>query len=230
MSKVLLVGSETDEQAGTLASFQEEGLTVTVLKDPKGLADLSREQPPDVILLYTSSMSPEEQRDCVKECHRLRLPVIGLIPEGELGQYNVTLGLDDFLVLPIRAPELAARVRQLLRRSRGAESKNVLRAGDLVMDLDRYEVSVAGRRVVLTFKEYELLRLLATNPGHVYTREVLLNKVWGYDYFGGTRTVDVHIRRLRSKIEDVQHSFIETIWNVGYRFREAEHGLMHTTP
>ena len=75
-----------------------------------------------------------------------------------------------------------------------------------------------GRKVLLTYKEYQLLVLLASTPGRVYTRDNLLSQVWGYDYFGGTRTVDVHIRRLRSKIEDASHSFIETIWNVGYRF------------
>ena len=95
----------------------------------------------------------------------------------------------------------------------------MLRAGDMVIDLDRYEVSSRGRRIVLTYKEYQLLCLLASYPGKVYTREALLREIWGYDYFGGTRTVDVHIRRLRSKIEnDIDVKYIETIWNVGYRF------------
>ena len=88
--------------------------------------------------------------------------------------------------------------------------------------MDRYEVSSRGKRVLLTFKEYQLLVLLVTNPGKVYTREELLMDVWAYDYFGGTRTVDVHIRRLRSKIEDADHSFIETVRNVGYRFRSDD--------
>ena len=95
----------------------------------------------------------------------------------------------------------------------------MIRAGDLVLDLDRYDVTLMGRKVLLTYKEYQMLVLLASNPGRGYTRESLLIEVWGYDYFGGTRTVDVHIRRLRSKIEDASNSFIETIWNVGYRFK-----------
>ena len=97
----------------------------------------------------------------------------------------------------------------------------IIRVGDLVIDQDRYEVTVAGKKVILTFKEYQLLCLLAANPGRVYTRETLLSRVWQYDYFGGTRTVDVHIRRLRSKVEDASHLFIETVRNVGYRFRVA---------
>jgi two-component system, OmpR family, alkaline phosphatase synthesis response regulator PhoP len=94
----------------------------------------------------------------------------------------------------------------------------VVRAGDLTLDLANYRVAVAGRPVELTFKEYELLRFLVQNPDKVLTREALLKRVWGYDYFGGSRTVDVHIRRLRSKLEDRGHVFIETIRNVGYRF------------
>jgi len=90
-----------------------------------------------------------------------------------------------------------------------------------VLNLTKCEVSLANNVIPLTFKEYELLKLLATNPGKVFNREALLNRVWGYDYYGGDRTVDVHIRRLRSKIEDATHNFIETVRNIGYRFREG---------
>ncbi len=85
-------------------------------------------------------------------------------------------------------------------------------------------MSLGERRIDLTFKEYELLRLMASHPGRVFTREALLNEVWGYHYFGGTRTVDVHIRRLRSKIEDSDHAFIETVWQVGYRLKDPSSG------
>jgi two-component system alkaline phosphatase synthesis response regulator PhoP len=104
----------------------------------------------------------------------------------------------------------------------GDDSANVVHQGEIRIDIERYEVTVSGRKVDLTFKEYELLRVLASNPGHVYSREALLQTVWAYDYYGGTRTVDVHIRRLRSKINDVEHRFIETVWNVGYRFRTPD--------
>ena len=89
------------------------------------------------------------------------------------------------------------------------------------MDLTSYRVFVSGRPVDLTFKEYELLRVLASHPDQVFTRETLLNRVWGYEFFGGARTVDVHIRRLRSKMEDADHTFIETVRNVGYRFKPS---------
>ncbi len=111
------------------------------------------------------------------------------------------------------------RLGQAVTRAWGPQSQHTVKVGDLVVDTERYEVRVAGRRVALTYKEYKLRVLLASNPGKAYTRDSLLSQVWGYDYFGGTRTVDVHIRRLRSKIEDAGHAFIETIWTVGYRFR-----------
>ena len=109
----------------------------------------------------------------------------------------------------------------MLRRRANVDAENILRCGDLLVDLSNYKVMLEGRAIELTFKEYELLRFLASNPDKVFTREALLNRVWGYDYFGGARTVDVHIRRLRSKIEDRGHSFIETIRSVGYRFRQG---------
>ena len=129
------------------------------------------------------------------------------------------LEVEDFVFLPFKRSELATRIRRALWRTGSWDSGQVIRTGDLIIDQERYEVSVAGRRVILTFKEYQLLCLLATNPGRVYSRETLLSRVWEYDYFGGTRTVDVHIRRLRSKVEDASHLFIETVRNVGYRFR-----------
>ena len=111
------------------------------------------------------------------------------------------------------------RVKRLLRKTNNTDTSEVIKCGDLVIDIAKYEVSINGKLIELTFREYELLRFLASNPGRVFTRDALLNKVWGYDYYGGDRTVDVHIRRLRSKIEDSSHTFIETIRNIGYRFK-----------
>ena len=149
------------------------------------------------------------------------LPAIALVPEDRLGDIDLAEGVDDFILGPPRPDELVMRARLALSRTPSADEGDLLRVGDLVINRTNYEVSVKGRRVNLRFKEYELLLLIASSPGRVYTREALLNLVWGYDYLGGTRTVDVHVRRLRSKIEDANHSFIETVWNVGYRFRDV---------
>ncbi len=159
---------------------------------------------------------------CVQACSKMKLPVIALVPERYVAELDATLDIEDFVLSPPNLAELATRADRVLRRTRPQDSDGVIRLGDLAINPTTYEVSLRGRRVNLRFKEYELLKLMATNAGRVYTRESLLNIIWGYDYFGGTRTVDVHIRRLRSKIEDADHPFIETIWNVGYRFRDLE--------
>lgn len=148
-------------------------------------------------------------------------PVIALIGRSDLPAFDPAKGLDDFVVSGAPPEELCARVRQALWKRHRVDAKDVLRCGGLVIDLANYTVDVAGKPVELTYKEYELLRYLATNRDRVIGRETLLSNVWGYDFYGGERTVDVHIRRLRSKIEDRRNTFIETVRNVGYRFRAA---------
>jgi two-component system alkaline phosphatase synthesis response regulator PhoP len=143
--------------------------------------------------------------------------LIVLVPEDQLERLTPDLPVDDFVVLPPQAPELARRIERALWRKHGIDSENFVHCGVLTLDLSNYRVTVNGEPVVMTFKEYELLRFLTMNTGRVFTREQLLNRVWGYDYFGGARTVDVHIRRIRAKIEIHGHSFIETVRNVGYR-------------
>lgn len=146
--------------------------------------------------------------------------VIALLPADGLAALDPDLPIDDFVVKPWDATEVVLRMRRALRRTRGVDRGRSIVCGDLVVDLDNCEVTVGGRLVTLTFKEYELLRFLARNSGRVFTRDALLDEVWGEDYFGGDRTVDVHVRRLRSKIEDASHSFIETVRNIGYRFKK----------
>jgi len=127
--------------------------------------------------------------------------------------------LSDFVSAPIDEAELRLRVSRLLAGNGDGEDSSVLRCGGLEIDTERYKVTVQGDVVDLTYKEYELLRFLASNPGKPFTREALLNQVWGYDYYGGSRTVDVHVRRIRAKIER-DEPFVETVRNVGYRFTE----------
>lgn len=145
-------------------------------------------------------------------------PVIAAISWDLLRTPDIRIAADDIVVVPWRLGELSMRIARLLDRKTPPPEAQVISAGDLIIDPERYDVYVANKPVFLTFKEYELLKLLASNPGRVYSREALLEQVWGYQYFGGTRTVDVHVRRLRSKIEDATHTFIDTVWNVGYRF------------
>ena len=121
--------------------------------------------------------------------------------------------------MPSNNFELLIRVKKLISKSKAISDPNLINVRGLTINKSTYEVTVYNQRIPLRFKEYEMLVLMATNVGKVYSREDLLSQIWGYDYFGGIRTVDVHIRRLRSKIEDGENIFIETVWNVGYRFK-----------
>jgi DNA-binding response OmpR family regulator len=150
-----------------------------------------------------------------------RTATVALVRHQQLLELDASWPLDEFVVYPASMEELVARVRRAIWRRAGPESSQLLRCGDLVIDQANYKAFVGGRPVDLTYKEYELLRFLALNQDKVCTREMLLNRVWGYDFYGGARTVDVHIRRLRSKIEDRTHTFIETVRNVGYRFHAS---------
>jgi DNA-binding response OmpR family regulator len=147
------------------------------------------------------------------------IPLIALVSREKLN--GLDSKVDDFVVKPWEANEVTARIKRILRQKGSAGSEDIIKCGDLVIDLAKYEVSLSSKSIMLTFREYQLLKFLASNHGKVFTREALLNKVWGWDYYGGDRTVDVHIRRLRSKIENPTHTFIETVRNIGYRFREA---------
>ncbi len=146
--------------------------------------------------------------------------VMVLAPSSQLNILGPNVRVDDFAVTPLNEDELRVRMSRLIWAQTGAEDGTVIRHGTLVIDLERYKVTVDGDVVDLTYKEYELLRFLASNPGKPFTREALLNQVWGYDYYGGSRTVDVHVRRIRSKIEQ-REQFIDTVRNVGYRFVET---------
>ena len=193
-----------------LACLQQEGITFGPATAFEAL---------DALLLDVV----EEDRPAVEDLARSNgnAPgaVIAAISPEILRAPALTIATDDVIVVPWRPGELTVRVRRLIGRAGPRDEPGVIRADDLVIDSNRYDVFLAGKAVFLTFKEYELLKLLAANRGRVYSREALLEQIWGYQYFGGTRTVDVHIRRLRSKIEDATHTFIDTVWNVGYRFR-----------
>ena len=143
--------------------------------------------------------------------------LIVIVAPDQMDRVSVDLAVDDFVMLSAAPEELARRIERALWRKHGVDSENFVRCGALTLDLSNYRVTVGTETLVMTFKEYELLRFLAMNAGRVFTREQLLNRVWGYDYFGGARTVDVHIRRIRAKIEIHGHAFIETVRNVGYR-------------
>lgn len=128
---------------------------------------------------------------------------------------------DDFCIDPFHPRELEARLRHLLWRVGGTETAELVEYGSLVLNLETYQAAIEGRPLDLTYMEYELLKFLAQHPGRVFTREQLLSRVWGYEYYGGARTVDVHVRRLRAKLGEGHASLIQTVRSVGYRFGQS---------
>lgn len=132
---------------------------------------------------------------------------------------------DDFCVTPLTSAEVVARLTHLFWRTGQGTRPELVEYGDLMLNLETYQAAVAGEPIDLTYMEYELLKFLASHPGKVFTRETLLSRVWGYEYYGGARTVDVHIRRLRAKLGEEHANLIQTVRSVGYRFGQSRWGL-----
>ena len=144
-------------------------------------------------------------------------PLIVLLDQDSAERFRFESGADDFLLVDASSVEISARLALVARRSGRGEESTVLKVGDVTVNPENYQVYVRGRPLDLTYKEFELLKFMAQRPGRVCDRDLLLREVWGYDYYGGTRTVDVHIRRLRAKLGAEHEALIETIRNVGYR-------------
>jgi two-component system, OmpR family, alkaline phosphatase synthesis response regulator PhoP len=220
--RVLIIGSS--REAYTLRSqLLEKGFVCSIAYSDEDVFRHIAEQSPDIVLLEMDSRVPRRRELIEPIRHEKSLPVIALLKPDSLRLEDAESEIDDFVIEPYRELEIAVRIRRLLKKTAAPEEENTeakIYIADLVIDQAKCEVTVAGKVVILAFKEYELLKFLVNNRGRVFTRQALLDKVWGYDYFGGDRTVDVHVRRLRSKIEDSSHSFIDTIRSIGYRFKE----------
>lgn len=168
----------------------------------------------DLILIEIHNIQ-EDERLCRYLRNEKNLPIIAIAPIETAISLDGTI--DDFVLSPLNVNELVVRIKRIIKKKAKTGNRDCITIGKLVIDVDKYEVSLNGKLIPLTFREYELLKFLAMNAGRVFTRDALLNGVWGEDFFGGDRTVDVHIRRLRSKIEDETNSYIETVRNIGYR-------------
>jgi len=220
LGKILVIG-EGEITEDLARQLKDAGYKVDVCSAEDAFDRLrSRPSPGAVILDLSTNPGGAQVRELLHQGGAAnQMPTLALLPEEQLAAYDAGLGIDDFVLYPLRPGELEARLRHALARRGGAESQDALHRGALVIDPASYKVFLDGSPVELTYKEYELLRFLASQPDRVFTREALLDKVWGYDFYGGARTVDVHIRRLRSKLEHGGHTFIDTVRGVGYRFR-----------
>lgn len=225
--KILIIDDELHIVELLKYNLESNGYKVNYsLNGREGLM-IAMEKKPDLILLDV--MLPEmDGFDVCKELKRDKeskaIPIIMLTAKGE--EFDKILGLelgaDDYITKPFSVRELLARIKVVLRRNVKEEQVQVLSFGELTIYLDKHEVFKKGEKAELTLKEFELLKLLVMNKGKVLTRDFLLDKVWGYEYYGETRTVDVHVRHLRQKIEDDDSNprYIETVRGIGYKFKE----------
>lgn len=225
--KILIVEDEKDILELVKLYLEREGYrTDTAVTGADALKQVKSEHP-DLIILDLMLA----ELDGLEVCKRIRAdpqiamtPIVMLTAKAEESDQIVglELGADDYITKPFSPKALVARVKALFRRlERASEGPSRHVYGPVVMDLDRHEVTVSGRDVPLTAKEFGLLEHLLRNPGRVMTREVLLNSVWGYDYFGTTRTVDVHVRRLKQKIPLFNEAIV-SVKSLGYKLKERD--------
>jgi len=221
MLRLLIIAQESKKLTGLSESLERNGFVCSIISYNNSLKECVTHQLPDLLLVeIDGNLTDSRIWELIRDVKQQRqLPTMALVSGEKLDSIDGHQDLNDFVTSPYDIKELVLRINRLLRRTRDIDNNELIKCDGLVIDLAKCEVTVEGRAVELTFKEYELLKFLASNRGRVYTRETLLNKVWGYDYYGGDRTVDVHVRRLRSKIEDSHYTFIETVRNIGYRFK-----------
>lgn len=219
--RILTIDENAREAAQVSSALQHSGFSVTVISNSSMILDVIEHYAPDLLLIGHDIVTQNPGiLTTISTCAMQRRALIILLLSNNNGDcWTEIQRADDFLVRPFTTDELVSRVKHSLWRRFGSDDGNVIRCGNLTIDVEKCQVFVANRRIDLTFKEYELLKLFATNKGKVFTRESLFDVVWEREYDRGNRTVDVHIRRLRSKIEIDGNSFVETVRNVGYRLK-----------
>jgi DNA-binding response OmpR family regulator len=220
VATLLLLTNAAGSSAEVLPSLGLLGHTLRVL--PLDAATLVDAPPADVVILDARhELLAARATSRVLHTTGASAPLIAVVTEGGLAAVAPDWGLDDVMTDRAGPAEVEARVRLALGRAAAAgenQRSDEIRSGDLSIDEATYQARIGAEPLDLTFKEFELLKYLAQHPGRVFTRAQLLQEVWGYDYFGGTRTVDVHVRRLRAKLGPERESLIGTVRNVGYKF------------
>lgn len=231
MSEKILVVDDDKNICELLKLYLEnDGYTVTVANDGRQAVNLFQTKTPDLVLL--DIMLPK--MDGWQVCREIRktsmAPIIMLTAKGETFDkvLGLELGADDYVTKPFDAKEVMARVKAVLRRTNGNSSeesnaKNIVEYDNLEINIVNYELKVKGEAIDTPPKELELIYHFASNPNRVYTRDQLLDEVWGFDYYGDSRTVDVHVKRLREKLEGVSEKWaLKTVWGVGYKFETKD--------
>ena len=223
MARNILVVEDDNNISNLIKLYlDKEGFEVRLAADGAKAVEAFRAQEPDLVLLDVMLPVLDGWGVLSRIREHSKCPVIMLTAKGEVDDriHGLEMGADDYVVKPFEMKELLARINAVLRRSEiPDDTKKKLVFDKLVINLDSYELIVDGKKIDTPPKELELLYHLASAPNRVYTRNQLLDEVWGFDYFGDSRTVDVHVKRLREKVEGVSDQWeLKTVWGVGYKF------------
>jgi len=228
--KILIVDDDANIAELISLYLTKECFDTKIVGDGESALEAVNTYQPNLILLDLMLPGMDGYQVCREVRSKSQMPIIMLSAKGEVFDkvLGLELGADDYMEKPFDSKELVARVKAVLRRYRpqGAVTdttqEKVVEYPDLIINLTNYSVLYMGKPVDMPPKELELLYFLASSPNHVFTREQLLDQIWGYEYIGDTRTVDVHIKRIREKISDHQNWKITTIWGIGYKFEVIE--------
>ena len=232
MDAVKIMVVDDDSNIGELLRLYlgNEGYEPIIVSDGEQAVERFDVEKPDLLLLDVMMPKLDGWQVCRKIRKKSQCPIIMLTAKGELFDkvLGLELGADDYIVKPFETKEVIARVKAVLRRagiSRGEKPKEVSYDG-LYINMENYELRVRGKQIDTPPKEMELIYHLASNPNRVYTRDQLLDEVWGFEYYGDSRTVDVHVKRLREKLEGVSEQWtLKTVWGVGYKFEVKQDAL-----
>ena len=223
--KILIVEDEANIRELLRLYLEREGYAVIEAENGVEGIKLWKSEKPDMLLLDVMMPVMDGWAVCKEIRAESDVPIIMLTAKGETADRvsGLEMGADDYIVKPLEMPEVIARVRAVFRRMAPDDAPEKLSFDNLVIDKQAYDLVIRGKRVDAPPKEIELLYYLASSPNRVFTRAQLLDDVWGFDYFGDTRTVDVHVKRLREKLEGASDKWeLKTVWGVGYKFETKE--------
>lgn len=227
LGKILIVDDDQNICELLRLYIEKEGFSTAIANDGKKAVEMFDLEKPDLIMLDIMLPELDGWQVCREIRKKSQCPIIMLTAKGEVFDkvLGLELGADDYVVKPFEAKEVVARIKAVLRRIGGQQNESVkeVKYDKLSINLTNYELRVDGRQIDTPPKEMELIYHLASNPNRVFTRDQLLDEVWGFDYYGDSRTVDVHVKRLREKLEGVSDKWtLKTVWGVGYKFEVKE--------
>ena len=221
--KVLIVDDDPNICELLRLYLEKEGFVTSIANDGESAITIFKQEQPDIMLLDIMLPSLDGWQVCREIRKFSDTPIIMITAKGETFDkvLGLELGADDYISKPFETKEVIARIKAVLRRSSATQSQSIkeVQYDKLLINLTNYELKVGGKHIDTPPKEMELIYHLASNPNRVFTRDQLLDEVWGFDYYGDSRTVDVHVKRLREKLEGVSEEWeLKTVWGVGYKF------------